>query len=49
MNSGEFLLYGGIILMIVGAVLAAVSLIVLRRSGKKLDQTLDQEYGPRPR
>ena len=39
---GEMLLYGGAALM---AAALAVSLFLLRRSGKRLEKRLEREYG----
>lgn len=42
---GEMLLYGGAALMAAALAALAVSLFLLRRSGKRLEKRLEREYG----
>ena len=42
----QWLYYGGIALMALAAAAAGIGGVLLSRAGKKLRNTLDQEYGP---
>ena len=42
----QWFYYGGIALMALAAAAAGIGGALLSRSGKKLRDTLDQEYGP---
>ena len=49
LHNGITLLTAGIVLMAAAAVLAVVSLIVFRITGKRLKQKLEAEYGKKRR
>lgn len=45
LSCSEWLFYGGIVVMILTAVLAVLRIIIYILSGKRLKKKLDQEYG----
>lgn len=45
LTSSEIILYAGIAIMIMAAVLAIISIVVLKISGTRLRKKLQREYG----
>ena len=44
-TTSEILFYGGIVVMVLAILTGGISSIVFWRSGKKLKEQLEQEYG----